>query len=517
VSAAEPIRVLLVEDNELDARLILRELGRAGLAVRHRRVATPLDLREALRAEPWDLVLSDHALPGFSSTEALAILAEERASDAGGAGGPPELADLPFIIVSGTIGEETAVEAMRAGARDYILKDRLGRLAPAVERELREAGNRRQRRLLEDQLRHAQKMECIGRLASGAAHDFNNLLTCFVGYGGLLRKRLQAGDQRLKYVEGMLEAADHGASLTRQLLAFSRRQALTPVVTSLNTIVFDTHNFLRRLIGEDVELVTNLDSDLGRVRVDAGQIQQVILNLSVNARDAMQGGGVLTISTANEGDRVTLTVSDTGTGMSPEAIDHLFEPFFTTKEAGRGTGLGLSTVYGIVHQSGGTITCNSRPGRGTTFRVTLPRALDDITPAPRPPAALPGPVTETVLLVEDEERVREIAVEVLEGVGYKVLSAASATAALLRAGSHVGRIELLLTDVILPDMNGRLLAERVRATRPESRVLYTSGYTDELAILEGAAGPGTLFLPKPYDPQALLRSVREVLSAAVAA
>jgi signal transduction histidine kinase len=510
VTTPAPVRILLVEDNELDARLVLRELARAGLETSHRRVTNADALREALRVGTWDVVLSDHALPGFSSTEALAVVEEERLRP-----GQLHLLDLPFIIVSGTIGEETAVEAMRAGARDYILKDRLGRLAPAIERELREAANRRRRRELEEQLRHAQKMECVGRLAGGVAHDFNNLLTCFVGYGGLLRKRLPDDDMRLRYVEGMLEAADHGASLTRQLLAFSRRQALAPVVTSLNTIVLDTHKFLRRLIGEDIQLVTDLSSDLGNVKVDAGQMQQVILNLSVNARDAMPTGGTLTITTARDAasGEITLSISDTGTGMSAEALEHLFEPFFTTKEGGKGTGLGLSTVYGIVHQSGGTITCSSAEGRGTTFRVSLPEAFE--APA-RPPVSMPvrnARITETVLLVEDEERVREIAAEVLVRCGYQVLAAATAMAALSRADGHEGRIELLLTDVVLPDMSGRELAERFRATRPEARVLYTSGYTDEVAILHGLTGPGTLFLPKPYDPQALLRCVREVLNA----
>ncbi len=505
-----PLRLLLVEDSELDARLILRALGRSGLLPHHRRVATADELRAALRDARWDVLLSDHALPGFSSTEALAVLDEERA-----AGHTPELVDLPFIIVSGTIGEETAVEAMRAGARDYILKERLGRLAPAIERELREARGRRQRREVEERLQHAQKMECVGRLAGGVAHDFNNLLTAFVGYGGLLRKRLPDGDMRLRYVEGMLEAADHGASLTRQLLAFSRRQPLNPTVTSLNTIVLDTHKFLRRLIGEDLELVTNLSPELGNVKVDAGQMQQVILNLSVNARDAMPEGGRLTITTANEGgdERVTLTVSDTGTGMSALALAHLFEPFFTTKEGGKGTGLGLSTVYGIVTQNGGTIACTTETGRGTSFLVSLPLTREIAAPAPLSTPVSAAPITETVLLVEDEERVREIATEVLERCGYKVLSEGSAEGALARAAAHPGRIELLLTDVVLPGMNGRELATQLRAVRPEARVLYTSGYTDELAILNGLTGPGTLFLAKPYDPTALVRSVRDVLNA----
>jgi signal transduction histidine kinase len=502
------LKLLLVEDSDLDARIILRELRRAGFQPRHARVTTEAQLRDALRREAWDVVLSDHALPGFSATLALAVLDDERSRR-------PELADLPFIIVSGTIGEETAVEAMRCGARDYILKDKLVRLAPAVERELAEAAARRERRRLEERLQQAQKMECVGRLAGGVAHDFNNLLTCVVGYGGLLHKRLADDDPRRRYVDGLLEAAEHGGALTRQLLAFSRRQALAPVVASLNELVADTERFLRRLIGEDVQLVSRLAPDLGNVRVDVGQMQQVVLNLAINARDAMPAGGVLTIATANADDdtQVTLTVADTGGGMTPDVLAHLYEPFFTTKEGGKGTGLGLSTVYGIVQQSGGTIACASVPGKGTTFVVSLPRVAVPITRADvRLHPRMEGG-HETVLLVEDEERVRQIATEVLERVGYRVLPESSAAAALARASAHDGRIELLLTDVVLPDMNGRELAERLRAERPDSRVLYTSGYTDEIKILTGQTGPGTLFLPKPYDPPTLLRSVREVLAA----
>jgi signal transduction histidine kinase len=500
---------LLVEDSDLDARIILRELRRAGFQLRHARVTTEAQLRDALRRDVWDLVLSDHALPGFSATLALAVLDDERSRR-------PELVDLPFIIVSGTIGEETAVEAMRCGARDYILKDKLGRLAPAIERELGEATARRERRRLEERLRQAQKMECVGRLAGGVAHDFNNLLTCVVGYGGLLGKRLADDDPRRRYVEGLLEAAEHGAALTRQLLAFSRRQALAPVVSSLNELVADTEKFLRRLIGEDVQLVSRLEPDLGNVRVDVAQIQQVLINLAINARDAMPAGGVLTIATANaDGAQVTLTIGDTGTGMATEVLAHLYEPFFTTKEGGKGTGLGLSTVYGIVKQSGGSISCASVVGKGTTFVVSLPRVAAPIAPADQRFSGRAEGGRETVLLVEDEERVRQIATEVLERVGYRVLPEGNAAGALARAREHRGRIELLLTDVVLPDMNGRELADRLRAARPDSRVLYTSGYTDEIKILTGQTGPGTLFLPKPYDPPTLLRSVREVLAARV--
>ncbi len=515
------LRVLLVEDSALDAELILRELRRAGFAPQHRRVASAGELRAALRGERWEVVLSDHALPGFSGPEALAVVRGDA---------DPEARDLPFLIVSGAIGEETAVEAMRAGAHDYILKDRLGRLGPAIERELREAANRRERRRLEEQVRQAQKMETVGRLASGAAHDFNNLLTCVVGYGGLLHSRFAPDDPRLRYVEGILEAARHGANLTQQLLAFSRKQVMRPVVASLNEVIIQTETFLRRLLGEEITLRTELCPDLGPVLVDPGQMQQVIVNLAVNARDAMSAGGVLTIATANEepaeGPRVSLYVTDTGIGMSDEVQAHMFEPFFTTKERGKGTGLGLSTVYGIVQQSGGSITCASVVGRGTTFLITLPQvrrqAAEGAEPAQGgggtgwagrarglPPAVERG--TETVLLVEDEERVRELATEVLERCGYQVLPEGDASGALARAERHRGPIELLLTDVVLPDMSGHELASRLRTARPDSRVLYTSGYADDVVLLHGLGAAEASFLAKPYDPTALLRRVREVL------
>jgi two-component system, cell cycle sensor histidine kinase and response regulator CckA len=503
------LRVLLVEDSVLDAELILRELRRADFEVHHQRVATGDELRAALRAERWEIVLSDHALPGFSGTEALAVVRGD--SD-------PETRELPFLIVSGAIGEETAVEAMRGGAHDYIIKDRLGRLIPAIERELREVANRGARRRLEEQFRQAQKMETVGRLASGVAHDFNNLLTCVVGYGGLMQSRFAPDDPRLRYVEGILEAARHGANLTQQLLAFSRKQVLRPVITSLNEVVIQTETFLRRLLGEDITLRTELGPDLGTVLVDPGQFQQVIVNLAVNARDAMPAGGVLTIATANEevfeGSRVALYVTDTGNGMSDEVQAHMFEPFFTTKEGGKGTGLGLSTVFGIVQQSGGTITCASVPGRGTTFLLTLPRVEGEVA---RPDSGLPLRIqrgTETVLLVEDEDRVRELATEILQRCGYRVLPEVDASSALLRAEQHGGPIELLLTDLVLPDMSGRELASRLRTVRPDSRVLYTSGYSDEVMLLHGLEPPEGAFLPKPYDPTALLRRVREVLTSA---
>jgi signal transduction histidine kinase len=499
--------VLQVEDSRLDAELILRELRRAGFETQHRRVTTADGLRQALRAERWDVVLSDHALPAFSGTEALAVVRAEADS---------ETRDLPFLIVSGAIGEETAVEAMRSGAHDYILKDRLGRLVPAIERELREAANRRERRRLEEQVRQAQKMETVGRLASGVAHDFNNLLTCVVGYGGLLQGHFPPDDSRRRYVDSMLEAANQGASLTRQLLAFSRKQVMRPVVVSLNEVVSQTETFLRRLIGEAIVLRTELASNLSPVRVDPGQMSQVIMNLAVNARDAMPRGGVLTIATANDpgdGARVALSITDTGVGMTAEVKAHLFEPFFTTKESGKGTGLGLSTVYGIVQQSGGTIHFDSVLGKGTRCLVFLPRVEGEIARPDAPPARALESGVGTVLLVEDEDRVRELATEILQRCGYRVLPEGDASGALERARAHGGSIELLLTDLVLPDMSGRELAARLLALRPDSRVLYTSGYTDEATLLDGTFRPGTAFLPKPYDPPALLRRVRELLSA----
>lgn len=380
----------------------------------------------------------------------------------------------------------------------------------------------------EDRLRQSQKMEAIGQLAGGVAHDFNNLLTVINGFSEMLLAVVQPPGQR-GFVEEIRKAGEHAAALTHQLMAFSRQQMLVPEVVELNSIVVDMEKMLRRLIGEDVELVTVPRPGAGRVTVDPGQIQQVLLNLALNARDAMPEGGRLTIETAEAeldeayarahgdipaGRYVMLAVSDTGTGMDADVLSHIFEPFFTTKEVDKGTGLGLATVYGIVKQSAGDIWVYSEPGQGTTFKIYLPRVQNqaaDVAPASPSLATLTG--TETVLLVEDETQVRALARLVLEEAGYTVIEARRGDEAIQVGEQHPGPIQLLLTDVVMPGLGGRAVAEHLGRTRPNLRVLYMSGYTDNAIDQHGVLGPGVTLLQKPFTLHALARKVREVLDA----
>jgi PAS domain S-box-containing protein len=373
------------------------------------------------------------------------------------------------------------------------------------------------RKRLEEQLLQSQKMEAVGRLAGGIAHDFNNLLTAIIGYADLLARRVK-GTPRLEHnVEEILEAAERAAGLTRQLLAFSRKQVLQPRVLSLNAAVADIEGMLRRVIGEDIQLVTTLAPGLGQVRADPTQLEQVILNLAVNARDAMPRGGRLILETANveqeEGRYVMLAVLDNGVGMDAETQSRVFEPFFTTKEPGKGTGLGLAMVYGIVAQSGGSIRVDSAPGRGTTFKVLLPRVDEPVAVEPPRLERPAGGGAETVLVAEDEDGVRALICEVLRGLGYRVLEARRPELALELMQEEGAPVRLLLTDVVMPGMDGRQLAERLTARQPGLRVLYMSGYTGEAIARHGVLEHGTQLLQKPFTPEALARKVREVLDA----
>jgi PAS domain S-box-containing protein len=385
-----------------------------------------------------------------------------------------------------------------------------------------------ERRTLEQQLRQAQKMEAVGRLAGGVAHDFNNLLTAIFGYAEFAAEDLPADSPVREDIEEIRKAAQRASSLTRQLLAFSRQQVLEPVVLNLNELVRDLEKMLRRLIGEDVEMDLRLSEGLANVRADPGQLNQVLLNLVVNARDAMPTGGRLLIETQdaelNEdyveqhqpvvpGAYVLLAVSDTGSGMTPDVKSHLFEPFFTTKEKGKGTGLGLSTVYGIVKQSGGYIWAYSEVGVGTTFKIYLPRVdAPAQTAARRPePGSLSG--TETILVAEDDEPLRLLASAMLRKLGYTVLEAQDADMALAAAAAHPGAIHLLVTDVVMPGQSGRALARALIAARPTLKVLYISGYTDEAIVHHGMLEPGLHFLQKPFTSAGLAKKVRSVLDA----
>lgn len=643
-----PLRVLLVEDCETDAKLTIRELRRSGREVVFERVETAEAMREALGRRKWDIVISDWALPQFSGPEALETL---KAAEL----------DIPFVLVSGTIGEETAAEAMRAGAHDFVLKDRLARLGPAVERELREAEDRASRRAAEEalrrseirfarlfdsgligvvvadldgrvddgndaylamigytrqdvqegrvrwtaiappsmslaegrhrielvtkgtlppleieltrkdgstipalcgvamlddakvvafvvdlterkqaeaalhrsemELRHAQKMEAVGRLAGGIAHDFNNLLSVMLACSelGLLdvEENHPAGQQLVE----IRAAAQRAAVLTRQLLAFSRRQILQPRPVDLDEVVRGTEQLLRRLIGEDIELELRLAGDLPAVRLDPGQIGQVLMNLAVNSRDAMPQGGTLVLETdtveldeayarlhprTSPGTYVMLGVADTGCGMDAETREHAFEPFYTTKPMDRGTGLGLSTVLGIVEQSGGSIVLESEPGLGARFRMYFRPLPPDGNQSAATEAPSGGPMprgTETILLVEDDEAVRSMIRTVLTRLGYTVLAAAHGEEAMYLFDGNAAAIGLLLADVVMPRMSGRELAERLRNRRPSIRVLYISGYNDDAVLRHGLLANEVALLLKPFTPHALAAKVREVLDA----
>jgi two-component system cell cycle sensor histidine kinase/response regulator CckA len=645
------LRVLVVEDSPLDAELLLRELQRGDFEIVHERVETRDAMKEALANRKWDIVVSDYSMPTFDAPSALSVL------QASGI-------DIPFIVVSGTVGEESAVEALKAGANDFLIKGRLARLLPAIERELREATVREERRnvekalreseeqvrllldstedgiygvdldgrctfanaaclrilgyarqddlrgrpmhglmhakqadgtacvevecpiflagfrpeatviaddvlwrsdgtrfaaelrsfpvrrdgahvgsvvtfvdvtqrkRLEEQVRQSQKMEAIGGLAGGVAHDFNNLLSVIIGYSSLALESLEEGTSWRSEFEEVKRAGERGAELTRQLLAFSRQQILQPKVLDLNQIIGGVEKMLRRLVGEDVELSLLTSHALGNVLADPSQMEQVIMNLVVNARDAMPDGGKLSIATENvdldaecaathlgvsPGRYVMLSVSDSGMGMDPATRAHIFEPFFTTKEKGKGTGLGLSTVFGIVRQTSGHIWVESEPGNGATFKIYLPRKvgeLEVVTTATAAPTTLRG--SETILLVEDEEQVRDLSRTILRRFGYNLLEAKNGGEALLICEKHSSKIHLLLTDVVMPLMSGRELAERLVPTRPGMKVLYVSGHTENSVARHGVLDAEIAFLQKPIIPDLLLKKVREVLDASPA-
>ena len=375
-----------------------------------------------------------------------------------------------------------------------------------------------ERRELEEQLRQSQKMEAVGRLAGGVAHDFNNLLTVIMSCSDLLLLETPESDVRRMEVEEIRKAGDRAAALTRQLLAFSRKQVLAPVPVELNALVEGVQRLVSRLVGEDIEVVTILDPSVGKVMADPGQVEQVILNLVVNARDAMPKGGKLTLQTgppAAGSHHVMLAVGDTGCGMDEATLARVFEPFFTTKDLGKGTGLGLATVYGIVKQSGGHLEVTSQPGQGTTFRIYLPWSEAEVMGTDSRRAAVVTPrAAETILLVEDDASVRGLTKRVLEAGRYSVLEARDPVEALAICNSYDGQIQLMLTDVIMPHMSGRDLADRIASLRPATRVLFMSGYTDEALGPHGVLEPGVAFLQKPFTPATLTRKVREVIERA---
>jgi len=623
-------------------------LRRGGYDVKTVRIETPENLRRELAARcrdedgtahPWDIVIADYSMPRFDGFEALRILRET--DD-----------ETPFILVSGTVAEEIAVAAMRAGAQDYLMKDNLTRLVPVVEREMREAQARRDRwhtqealreseerfralvesssehiymldlngnvlasndkgclaenlqdsrslvgdhlsevfppeiaefyetklsaviaskrgasfeievptpggmhhlfetlypicrhdevwavgcisyditkyKLLESKFRQAQKMEAIGTLSGGIAHDFNNLLLPILGYTEMALQKLEPQNPVFEDLNIVLESAHRAATLARQLLTFSHKQTLKLEILQLNHAIGDLAKMLRRIIGEDIELTVDLSADLGKVEADEGHLQQVLMNLAVNARDAMPDGGVLSIKTANitideryarlnvdvdPGDYVMLEVRDNGCGMDIDTKNRLFEPFFTTKGQGKGTGLGLPTVYGIIKQHDGFIQVDSRQREGTRFRIYLPLAEGEITEdpvPPRPTLELAG--GKTILVVEDNEGVRNLTCAMLATIGCAVLSAASPREALALAKRHEGSISLLLTDVIMPEMNGQKLYRRLAQERPALKVLFMTGYADDTLLQTGIEEPATRVLQKPFTIKQLSGKVKAAL------
>ena len=647
----DPLRLLLVEDNGDDAALILRAIAHAGFHVTCSRVETAAHCRAALMSEPWDLIVSDYSLPQFNATSALQCLHEQ------------EL-DLPFIVISGTIDEESAVTILKAGAHDFVTKQNFARLGPAIRRELQDARDRTarrdaqrdlkvqrdmlrlvidtnpnlifvkdgggrfvlanqavadlygttvddligrgahpdraasveaagaleierevsrtgqpkfdkgeaftdvrtgavrwfetrrvplvlsdgtqqvlgigteitERRLAEDalrateeQFRQSQKMEAVGQLAGGIAHDFNNLLTSILGYSQLVLEEVGEDSALAADIQEIQKAGDRARGLTAQLLAFSRKQVLLPQILSVNAVVSEVQRMLRRVIGEDIRFEIDADPCVKPVKADPGQIHQVLMNLAINARDAMPRGGTLRITTANAmasvGEHrlgiaappqqcVALTVSDTGCGMSPAVRARIFEPFFTTKGPGKGTGLGLSMVYGVVAESGGRISVESERDRGTTFTIHLPVAGEEAAGVTAAPAALPQlRGTETILLVEDEEPIRALVRKVLVRYGYDVLEATDVFDALDIAKRHPAPIHLLLSDIVMPELSGPDLAQRIVGHRREIRVLYMSGFSNRLGIKAGALSASVAVIEKPFTPARLVARVRECLGA----
>lgn len=515
----QPLRVLHLEDDCVDADLIVTTLTEGGLPCVSHRVDSQSAFLQALKDSRPDVILADYSLPGFDGLTALE-LAQKIAPD------------VPFLFVSATLGEELAIDAMHRGATDYILKQRLGRLIPSVHRALRELQERTERRRAElalrdseKQLRQAQKMEAVGRLAGGLAHDFNNLLTVIMGHSQILLSEMELDHPLRNKIEEMLKAGDRAATLIRQLLTFSRKQSSERKVLNLNTVVIDFETMLRRLIGEDIELALVTSADSLRVKADPAQLEQILMNLIINARDAMPKGGKLAIETASSylestpmyhltplvpGMYVRLSVSDTGCGMSPEVQAHIFEPFFTTKEEGKGTGLGLSTVFGIVTQNGGGLHVTSTVGEGTRFDVYLPSIATEVGSAtPQDSSAQSITGHETILLVEDDEGVRLLIRDELRKLGYRVFEAKNGLEACLVATQHLGRLQLLLTDVVMPGMSGTELARHLRVIKPELRLLFMSGYTDDTNV--GAGDPRSAYLQKPFMPEALAKTIRELL------
>ena len=508
-----PLRVLLVEDLEDDAAMVVRELRRGGYDVSYERVDRPEAMLQAIESQHWDIVICDYSLPHFSGAAALQLL---RAKNL----------DTPFIYVSGTIGEEIAVAALKQGAQDYVMKGNLRRLLSAVERELKDTEQRREKVQLERQLRLLERFEGIGRLAGGISHDFNNVIGVILGWSQLGEEEAPDGSQLQDHFRRIHAEADRGARLTGQLLAFARSEVLQPEKIDLNSSIVEILALLRSGVGAAIELESALDPKLHVIQADLTQIGQVIMNLCINARDAMPRGGRLTIRTRNveldeefcgrhsrgrPGEYVVLEICDTGIGMDTATLDHIFEPFFTTKGPGEGTGLGLAIVYGVVKQHNGFMEVRSQPGKGSLFQVYFPAATG--VPAGRrarkPQMSVAG--SETILVAEDHEGLRELIETVLNDHGYKTIVADNGEHALRLFRENVEQVKLVILDVTMPLLTGPDAYDKMSAIRPGVPVIFTTGHAQEVAALNARMEAGATFLSKPYAPHTLSQAVRDTL------
>lgn len=519
------IRILMVEDSEADAELIRFELDRGGMEHFSRRVSTGSEYLAALESREWDVILCDYHLPGFGGLKALEMLKARQL-------------DIPFILISGTIGEEVAVEAVKAGAHDYLIKGKLSRLTPIIYRELREYEIRASHRKIQDVIRKSEarllasrKMEAVGRLAGGVAHHFNNLLMVMSGCNEMILAGLDPAHALRPDLEQIKDAVAKATLLTGQLLGFSRGQAMAPHAIDLNSVIQDTQPLLLPMLRSDIEFSFSPVAEPSRIKADPGQIREVVMNLVLNARDAMPKGGKLHLRTGNAylkepfpdfaarfkpGNYVAFTVEDSGTGMDETTREHLFEPFFTTKDFGKGMGLGLATVYGIVNQCGGQILVLSQPGQGSTFAVYFPALdgsagavpQDESTAAAEPEAAPKG--EGMILLAENDDGVRGFILRVLRRQGYQVMAAANGEEA-MKLSMECERIHLLLTDVVMPGMGGPLLAVNLRKRHPEAKTVFMSGYSAAEIEGERHAGKPLDVLEKPFSPDRLLRKIQETL------